>query len=61
MWPFGTQSADGRRSDEIIPGQTWIYTYEATEVGTWSFHDHCRNIGVNVNRGLFGGVVVALP
>ena len=59
-WPFGTQSDDGRRSDEICPGQTWTYTYEVTEqtVGVWPFHDHYRNIGTYVNRGLFGGPVV---
>lgn len=59
-WPFGTQSLDGRRSDEICPGQTWTYTFKVTEgmVGAWPFHDHCRNIGASVNRGLFGGLVV---
>jgi FtsP/CotA-like multicopper oxidase with cupredoxin domain len=59
-WPFGTQSNDGRRSDEICPGQTWTYTYEVTEktIGAWPFHDHYRNIGTYVNRGLFGGLVV---
>jgi len=59
-WPFGTQSDDGRRSDEICPGETWTYTYEVTEetVGAWPFHDHCRNIGTYINRGLFGGLVV---
>lgn len=59
-WPFGTQSADGRRSDEICPGQTWTYTFDVTEemVGAWPFHDHCRNIGANASRGLFGGVIV---
>lgn len=59
-WPFGTQAGDGRRSDEICPGQTWTYTYEVTDetVGAWPFHDHCRNIGTYVNRGLFGGLVV---
>jgi plastocyanin len=59
-WPFGTQSDDGRRSDEICPGQTWTYTYEVTSetVGAWPFHDHCRNIGTYINRGLFGGIVV---
>jgi plastocyanin len=59
-WPFGTQSTDGRRSDEICPGQTWIYTYDVTEetVGAFPFHDHCRDIGTYINRGLFGGLVV---
>ncbi len=59
-WPFGTQSDDGRRSDEICPGQTWTYTFQVTEhtVGAWPFHDHYRNIGANVNRGLFGGLVI---
>lgn len=59
-WPFGTQSSDGRRSDEICPGQTWTYTYEVTNemLGAWPFHDHCRDIGVYINRGLFGGLVV---
>jgi plastocyanin len=59
-WPFGTQSNDGRRSDEICPGQTWTYTFQVTEdaIGAWPFHDHYRNIGSYVNRGLFGGLVV---
>jgi len=59
-WPFGTQAADGRRSDEICPGQTWTYLYHATEatVGAWPFHDHHRMISPSVNRGLFGGLVV---
>src|SRR6266404_4750975 len=29
-WPLGTQSSDGRRSDEICPNQTWIYTFDVT-------------------------------
>jgi plastocyanin len=59
-WPFGTQSSDGRRSDEICPGQSWTYRYEVTTemVGAWPFHDHHRQIGMFVNRGLFGGLVV---
>jgi plastocyanin len=59
-WPFGTQSADGRRSDEICPGQTWAYLFKVADdaVGAWPFHDHCRDIGAAVNRGLFGGLVV---
>ena len=59
-WPFGTQSADGRRSDEICPGQTWTYTYDVTDemLGAWPFHTHYRDIGASVNRGLFGGIVV---
>jgi FtsP/CotA-like multicopper oxidase with cupredoxin domain len=59
-WPFGTQTADGRRSDEICPGQTWTYTFEVTAeaIGAWPFHDHCRDIGAYINRGLFGALVV---
>lgn len=59
-WPFGTQSDDGRRSDEICPGQTWTYRYEVTDemIGAWPFHDHCHNLGAYVDRGLFGGLVV---
>lgn len=59
-FPFGTQSNDGRRSDEICPGQTWIYTFDVRSemIGAWPFHDHYRDIGMAINRGLFGGIVV---
>src|SRR6266853_4197010 len=59
-WPFGTQSADGRRSDEICPGQHWTYTFDVTDkmIGAWPFHDHFQSIGTNVNRGLLGGVII---
>ena len=59
-WPFGTQSTDGRRSDEICPGQHWTYTFDVTDkmIGAWPFHDHFQSIGTNVNRGLLGGVIV---
>ena len=59
-WPFGTQSSDGRRSDEICPGQHWTYTFDVTDkmLGAWPFHDHFQNIGANVNRGLLGGLIV---
>ncbi len=59
-WPFGTQSGDGRRSDEICPGQTWTYSFDVTDqmIGAWPFHDHYRDMGASVNRGLFGGVIV---
>ena len=59
-WPFGTQSSDGRRSDEICPGQYWIYHYSVTDemLGAWPFHDHARHIAESINRGLFGGIVV---
>ncbi|MCP2247328.1 Multicopper oxidase with three cupredoxin domains (includes cell division protein FtsP and spore coat protein CotA) [Lentzea aerocolonigenes] len=59
-WPMGTQSADGRRSDEICPGQHWTYRFYVPDdaVGAWPFHDHSRHIGESVNRGLFGGIVV---
>ena len=59
-WPFGTQASDGRRSDEICPGQHWTYTFDVTDkmIGAWPFHDHFQNIGANVSRGLFGGLIV---
>jgi plastocyanin len=59
-WPLGVQAADGRRSDEICPGQSWTYRFDVREemVGAWPFHDHSRHIGESVNRGLFGGIVV---
>jgi plastocyanin len=60
-WPFGTQSKDGRRSDEICPGHSWTYTFCATEktIGVWPFHTHAQHgIEESINRGLFGGIVV---
>ena len=59
-WPFGTQATDGRRSDEICPGERWTYIYDVTDemIGAWPFHDHYRHINESVNRGLFGGLVV---
>jgi FtsP/CotA-like multicopper oxidase with cupredoxin domain len=59
-WPFGVEAADGRRSDEICPGTSWTYEFDVTNesIGAWPFHDHCHDIGANVNRGLFGGIVV---
>jgi len=59
-WPMGIENAEGRRSDEICPGQNWTYTFRATKdtVGVWPFHDHSRMPGRSINRGLFGGVVV---
>ena len=62
-WPFGIQSRDGRRSDEILPGQRWTYVFDATPetIGAWGFHDHVRQVSRNVNRGLFGGLIVLDP
>jgi FtsP/CotA-like multicopper oxidase with cupredoxin domain len=62
-WPFGVRSHDGRRSDEILPGQSWTYVYEVTEamIGPWLFYDHVRGIARNINRGLFGGLIVRDP
>jgi FtsP/CotA-like multicopper oxidase with cupredoxin domain len=59
-WPFGIRSKDGRRSDEIRPGETWTYVFDATEetVGAWAFHTHAHKVGSFVNRGLFGGLIV---
>jgi FtsP/CotA-like multicopper oxidase with cupredoxin domain len=62
-WPFGVRSKSGRRSDEIRPGDTWKYVFDATDesVGAWPFHDHVRNVQANVNRGLFGALIVRDP
>ena len=59
-WPFGVQAADGRRSDEICPGEKWTYTIRVSDdsVGCWPFHSHTRNTATSVDRGLFGGLVV---
>lgn len=62
-WPFGVSDAEGRRSDEICPGDNWTYIFDITEdtIGAWPFHDHHMNVMENVNRGLFGGIVVRNP
>lgn len=59
-WPFGTQSADGRRSDEICPGSQWTYTFNVTteSIGAWPFHDHSHHPTAAIDRGLFGGIIV---
>lgn len=60
-WPMGTQSTDGRRSDEICPGQNWTYTFRITHemIGAWPFHDHSSPLaGESVRQGLFGGIIV---
>ena len=62
-WPFGVGTTDGRRSDEILPGERWTYVFDATEetIGAWGFHDHVHDVGAFVNRGLFGGLIVRDP
>jgi FtsP/CotA-like multicopper oxidase with cupredoxin domain len=62
-WPLGVTAPDGRRSDEIRPGESWTYLFDATDdtIGAWAFHDHVRDVGMNINRGLFGGLIVRDP
>lgn len=62
-WPFGIKNKKGNRSDEILPGQIWSYIFDVTPemVGAWGFHDHAHNVQINVNRGLFGGLIVRDP
>jgi plastocyanin len=62
-WPFGVQTPYGRRSDEILPGHEWTYTFDVTEetIGVWAFHDHTHMVQMNVNRGLFGALIVRDP
>lgn len=59
-WPFGTQTTDGRRSDEICPGQRWTYIFKikGNMIGLWPFHDHAQKAIKAIERGLFGGIVV---
>jgi len=59
-WPLGVAGRDGRRSDEILPGQKWTYVFDVTfeMAGAWGFHDHSHNVARNVNLGLFGGLIV---
>ena len=62
-WPRGVATKDGRRSDEILPGQTWTYVFDITPemIGAWPFHDHVRHVQMNINRGLLGGIIVRDP
>ncbi|MCB0632998.1 MAG: DUF1929 domain-containing protein [Lewinella sp.] len=59
-WPFGTQTTDGRRSDEICPDQRWTYIFEVYPdmIGVWPFHDHAQPRHMRISAGLFGGIVV---
>jgi plastocyanin len=59
-WPFGLATRNGGRSDEILPGHIWTYIFDVLPemVGAWGFHDHAHNVQANVNRGLFGGLIV---
>jgi FtsP/CotA-like multicopper oxidase with cupredoxin domain len=62
-WPLGVQGHDGRRSDQILPGESWTYRFRATPetVGVWAFHDHFRMVQRWADRGLFGMLVVRDP
>jgi plastocyanin len=62
-WPFGVSTRHGQRSDEIQPGGSWTYEFDITNetIGAWAFHDHVRMVQANVNRGLFGGLIVRDP
>lgn len=62
-WPFGVGTKSAGRGDEIRSGEQWTYVFDATEetVGAWPFHGHVRNVQANVNRGLFGALIVRGP
>jgi FtsP/CotA-like multicopper oxidase with cupredoxin domain/sugar lactone lactonase YvrE len=62
-WPRGVGSRDGRRSDEIRPGESWTYVFDIDErtIGAWPFHDHVRHVEAAINRGLFGAIIVRDP
>jgi len=59
-WPLGVERTDGRRSDEICPGDNWTYIFDVTEemIGAWPFHDHAQHAGPAIEHGLFGGLIV---
>ena len=44
----------------VATHRSWTYVFDATEdtIGAWPFHDHVRNVQANVNRGLFGALIV---
>lgn len=62
-YPFGIKTDDEVRSDQICPGETYIYQYDVTNemTGAWVFHDHYKNIGENARLGVIGGLVVRDP
>lgn len=62
-FPLGVTAVDGRRSDQLLPGEAWTYRFDATPdtVGVWAFHDHYRSVQRWANRGLFGMLVVRDP
>jgi FtsP/CotA-like multicopper oxidase with cupredoxin domain len=62
-WPRGIAAKDGRRSDEIRPGESWTYVFDVTDetIGAWPFHDHVHHIQANIERGLFGAIIVRDP
>jgi FtsP/CotA-like multicopper oxidase with cupredoxin domain len=62
-WPLGVAAVDGRRSDEIRPGESWTYVFDVGEdtIGAWAFHDHVRDVHRWVGQGLFGGLIVRDP
>jgi FtsP/CotA-like multicopper oxidase with cupredoxin domain len=62
-WPFGVADAEERRSDAICPGDEWCYIFDATgeTIGAWPFHEHSTHVSEQVNRGLFGALIVRDP
>jgi len=62
-FPFGVTGNDGRRSDQICPGETWAYEFDVRDnmVGCWPFHSHYRKTHKVTNQGLFGGLIVRDP
>ena len=57
-WPFGVESSDELRSDEICPGQSWTYIFEVDDShrGAWA-EPHVRHVDdVDGNECGAGGV-----
>ncbi|MFD1730592.1 multicopper oxidase family protein [Deinococcus malanensis] len=43
--------------DEVLPGQSFIYEFVATEAGTFAYHCHFQT-NLHLNMGMYGALIV---
>ncbi|MBL8483617.1 MAG: DUF1929 domain-containing protein [Rhodocyclaceae bacterium] len=62
-YPLGVAGKTEGRSDEICPGEKWVYEFDVTDdmIGCWPFHPHVHHVQEVTDLGLFGGIVVRDP